>query len=214
MGQYYMPVILDSKKKKPLGYACSHDFGNGLKLMEHSYIGNEFVSFIESLLIGTPKNLVWAGDYADGEAQKDVPKSILNKIVKEIKSDDCSDEDKKRYLNNLVSDGVNFYTMADHTPKLKPTSAKLITIGRNKHNFLVNHNKKEFVDKSKLKEIKDWKGVSIHPLPLLTCEGNGRGGGDFRGENKLIGTWARDSISVETKQPVGFKEIVPNFKES
>ena len=26
---------------------------------------------------------------------------------------------------------------------------------------------------------------------------NGRGGGDFRGESELVGSWARDVISVE-----------------
>jgi hypothetical protein len=48
---------------------------------------------------------------------------------------------------------------------------------------------------------------------LLTCEGNGRGGGDFRGENKFVGTWARDIISVESKKPQGFTEIKPDFAE-
>lgn len=47
-------------------------------------------------------------------------------------------------------------------------------------------------------------GLKIHPLPLLTCEGNGRGGGDFRTENedylKLIGSWARNRITIQTKK--------------
>jgi hypothetical protein len=47
----------------------------------------------------------------------------------------------------------------------------------------------------------------------LTCEGNGRGGGDFRGENDFVGTWARHSISVANTVPKGFTEIVPDFKE-
>lgn len=42
---------------------------------------------------------------------------------------------------------------------------------------------------------------------------NGRGGGDFRGSNNYVGTWARDVISVESKKPQGFTEIKPNFAE-
>jgi hypothetical protein len=49
---------------------------------------------------------------------------------------------------------------------------------------------------------------------LLTSAGNGRGGGDFRGENEFVGTWATDIISVEKEIPADFKEIVPNFIES
>ena len=79
--------------------------------------------------------------------------------------------------------------------------------------YVVNHSRHLFVDKYNVKEIKDWKGAKIHPLPLLTCEGNGRGGGDFRGENVWVGTWARDIISVESKKPKGYTEITPNFNE-
>jgi hypothetical protein len=79
--------------------------------------------------------------------------------------------------------------------------------------FIVNHSKKEFVDKFKVNEIGGWKGAKIHPLPLLTCSSNGRGGGDFRGENEFVGSWARDIISVHSKKPRGYKEIMPNFVE-
>ncbi len=39
----------------------------------------------------------------------------------------------------------------------------------------------------------------IHPLPILTAETDGGGGGDYRGQDPLgvMGTWARDSISME-----------------
>jgi hypothetical protein len=50
--------------------------------------------------------------------------------------------------------------------------------------------------------------MAYHPLPLLTAEGNGRGGGDYRGESPLIGSWARDVISVETEAPTDFEELL------
>ena len=71
--------------------------------------------------------------------------------------------------------------------------------------FLVNHTKREFVDKRKV--AKGVEGLRIHPLPLLTCEGNGRGGGDFHGESPLVGSWARDVISAEKSAPDGFTEL-------
>lgn len=61
--------------------------------------------------------------------------------------------------------------------------------------YLVNHTKKEYVNKMEVPA--DIDGWIIHPLPLLTCEGNGRGGGDYRGESPLVGIWARDLISIE-----------------
>jgi hypothetical protein len=71
-----------------------------------------------------------------------------------------------------------------------------------------------YVDKEKsLNQFEDevWKFI-VHPLPLLVSEGNGLGGGDYRGNNKeLCGTWTRDSISVENVIPDGFTELVPNF---
>jgi hypothetical protein len=47
---------------------------------------------------------------------------------------------------------------------------------------------------------------------LLTAEGNGRGGGDYNGENKeQIGIWARDIISSEKEKPEEYEELVISF---
>jgi len=61
------------------------------------------------------------------------------------------------------------------------------------YKFIVNHTKKLFINKA---------GRHFHPLSLLTAEGNGRGGGDYSGScEDLIGSWARDVISVEMTEP-------------
>jgi len=71
--------------------------------------------------------------------------------------------------------------------------------------YVVNHTTKQYVDKKK--EI-------IHPLPLLTAEGNGAGGGDYRGDNEyLCGAWARHVISVEKEPPAGYEELICTFAE-
>ena len=69
--------------------------------------------------------------------------------------------------------------------------------------------KKEYVDKDYLPIHPE--GWQVHPLPLLTCEGNGRGGGDYTRNNRYIGSWARNQISIEKQKPEDFKEIIPLF---
>jgi hypothetical protein len=62
--------------------------------------------------------------------------------------------------------------------------------------------------------VADRNGLHIHPLSLLTAEGNGRGGGDYRGAHEdLVGSWARDVISVEREAPAGFTELECEFSE-
>jgi len=72
------------------------------------------------------------------------------------------------------------------------------------YHFLVDHTSRQYVDKRKCR---------LHPLPLLTCEGNGNGGGDFTGSDPNIGAWARHIISVERKPPAGFSALKFNPKE-
>lgn len=43
--------------------------------------------------------------------------------------------------------------------------------------IIVNHDKKEYVDIRDCRSNDDW---TVHPLPILTSSGNGRGGGDYR----------------------------------
>jgi len=60
----------------------------------------------------------------------------------------------------------------------------------------------------------DWR---VHPLPLLTCEGNGRGGGDFRGSDPYLGLWARDLVTAAAdgwEPSAGWEQIFPEFQES
>ena len=71
MGQYYKPINLDDKQ-----WLYTHDYDTGLKLMEHSWIGNQFVGTVMSLMLKGglwfKKRIVWAGDYYgdQGEAER------------------------------------------------------------------------------------------------------------------------------------------------
>ena len=82
--------------------------------------------------------------------------------------------------------------------------------------YIINHSKNQFVSLDKLPKDKD--GWQVHALPLLTCEGNGSGGGDYFADSSkdMIGIWARDYISscrFRMDVPEGFKEIFPKFVE-
>lgn len=69
-------------------------------------------------------------------------------------------------------------------------------------NYYVSHTKKEFISRQRIREEHSGDFI-LHPLPLLTCEGNGQGGGDYYGSDyhDLVGRWARNVISVETERP-------------
>lgn len=211
MGQYYHASFIKDREVKSKedvqGWFSSWDIktkytrpdgstfvsGQGSKLMEHSYIGNTLVSAVERELAKEPKRLVWAGDYADKEP---------NKIPWEWKdTDGKTHTEEKANIYHLGNDDNNI------TPKgyVRP-------IGK-KYRYIVNHDKEQFVDKKKCPDIPDMEDLQIHPLPLLTAEGNGQGGGDYRGEHPLVGTWARDLISIETRRPKDYQEVIPNFQE-
>lgn len=189
MGQYYKPIFLN-EKNKPIAFVNSHDFASGLKLMEHSWMKNDFVGFVEKHLAIQPQKIVWAGDYADVESNKE---ENLYELAESVGRLTHSEEVENKYLHE-------FEHGKGSTRKRK---------------YLINFDKKEFVDKSKTPTSSD--GWQIHPLPLMTCEGNGRGGGDFRGcEKNLLGRWSRDKIGVGSRKsdiPTGFTEIIFDLTE-
>ena len=276
MGQYYNPIVLKKDGKHIEGFIYTHEVdGNGLKLMEHSYIDNKVCNVMENYLKRRGgARVVWAGDYADPEPVKlkkeealaiwknlvangetessfaqfyatDKRACVLDKdgdFVGEnlygLSGEKYNDNDKvirpaKKRLYELDNDGEYFKRniygeyIKDENGKRIPCyneeerHARLAELSKNtEFRFLINEDRKEYVD---MWEVPDVDGYRIHPLPLLTCEGNGRGGGDYSGLNeKLVGSWARDFIKVaehdwklvENLSKMGYKKIVPNFMET
>lgn len=173
MGQYYKSVILKSHWRDdsdPIRAALSPtDFNNFMKLMEHSYIGNNFVNAMICLIhkldqdhTGVP--VVWAGDYADP-------------LPSDITLYDCATDwiaRDNRSIISLIYEGGDVFDVPEMT-------------------FAINHTKKEIVKFPKYNPEK----FTVHPLPILLADGNGRGGGDYYGKNNsLAGTWKFDLISV------------------
>lgn len=67
---------------------------------------------------------------------------------------------------------------------------------------IVNTTKRQYLDPSafgdglKLMAFANSESGVMSALALLLAQGNGKGGGDFRGIDKMIGSWAGDSIIV------------------
>ena len=211
MGQYYKPVFL-AKNNKPLAYVNSYDFGSGKKLSEHSWRLNDFVGFVEQQLVNQPQRIVWAGDYAKPEPIESLTKEEIRKYLQVNSGSGYYSKEK------IAEDSLTLYSLCDIVARL--TDANITDPYEHNFNlalpkrfkYLINYDKKEFVNKDKVPSEDGWQK---HPLPLLTNEGNGQGGGDFGyDEIKLNGVWARDLIGVSSKKAdiKDFKELIFNIK--
>jgi len=111
------------------------------------------------------------------------------------------------YADNEVNLNMNLSKIADTQPEKEYNNKINIVKNTKEYRYVINHTKKEYVDKNKYN--------ALHPLPLLTAEGNGRGGGDYRGVNeKYIGCWSRDIISIEKEKPEHYTEFLCNFEDN
>ena len=215
MGQYYKPVVLNQdwkENEKPVAASLlCYDFGNGAKLMEHSYVGNNFVNAaIEMIKIvggGKAVPFVWVGDYADPVETKNHPVKL----------------DKDGYIDG---GGIDIFECAcdfiykdggssdDKTKEYKELLQKVMSSDPKGCRYIVNETKREFVKVPKLSH----KRYQIHPLPILCSSGNGRGGGDYgyyESKNKdVVGRWAYDEIRItdEDPEPLGYKHCGWRFE--
>lgn len=180
MGQYYTPYVQRGRKIKTY---YSHRYGNGLKLMEHSYIGNNFVNAVCNEIFDAPAHVVWCGDYAEVEDFKNTKENRAKRIIAKC---------EKNY--DMVKDGNEVFGWD------------------NKEYFLINVTKKQYIAIDN--EEGSW-GAKIHPLPLLTAVGNGKGGGDYRGINEeQVGIWADDVLYITDNPPKDYGRIeIPFYEE-
>lgn len=210
MGQYYTPILC--RRGKPENdvenelslhisnvkwhgvdtHNCTYAywdgqrpwFGtNGLKLMEHSYIGNEVTSFVmNDLLKWGPAKIIWKGDYSEVEDLSGIFAEDEIATIMRI------EEHTHQYMPPLSTHDVVSDILKDKKTEV----------------YLVNLTKKIYVDMRPY--YIRYGGQTaygaghepiIHPLPLLTAVGNGRGGGDYSGaEMDVVGLWAGDEIEV------------------
>ena len=195
MGQYYHPVLSKDGKTNFKAYRAQRP--DGLKLMEHSWWDVELPNAVAEEIYKDPAHLWWMGDYA---------------------VDKYRGEDGNYYpypdTDPILLAAYNAAHGEDAEPEIiiSPDGFKLTGT------VLCNHTRRIFMDCDEYHEelkIKDEDGWVVHPLPLLTAVGNGKGGGDYFADNdrESVGSWAGDLISVEVEAPEGYAEVEYRFYE-
>lgn len=157
MGQYYMAVLGNEfgTDCKVFNRSVDNEY-TFAKLLEHSWWENSFVNSFSERLHNRLGRVVWCGDYAN--------------------------EPDDFYFPNCSASYIPCYreVWGDNVKTLSSTSTDFKLDDK----FLLNYDTKQFVDlneyKAKSIDKHDW---CIHPLPLLTAVGNGRGGGEFHEGN-------------------------------
>ena len=195
MGQYYVPTIINKNGVETFN---AHHYNNGYKLMEHSWVGNYLVQAVITRLYNNPSILFWMGDYAELDD--------ITKKAAEAALFDYNISIGKQFILDVHSDKYD-----------KPAIPEKDFIYPK---YFINHTAKVYfdIDKcvSKLAEIApEDDGWVVHPLPLLTAVGNGRGGGDYYSEldKQFVGNWAGDVIETAYEVPDGYCENIYYFRE-
>lgn len=148
------------------------DHFSGLKLTEHSWMRNDFCNGVIEQIWDHPARVAWVGDYACEDYDFDFRGGYTKRIYE------------------YAWQGRDIEVAFDRMPHVHMAG------------YLVNHTKGVYLDVAKYVKasifMPKWGGHEwwcIHPLPLLTCIGNGRGGGDYHGTNMdKVGSWAMDVI--------------------
>ena len=208
MGQYYVAVT--SKKADFSERVCynlqttayterkeNHDseaykYYNGIKLTEHSWVGNSFTDAFSRIIYKHPQFVAWVGDYANtetGSAYERLREHFTDgdAFVKSVWNDDAEEKEVTAKYSNRH---FNY-----------------------KGKYLLNHTTKKYIPLDGFAyDETEW---IMYPVSLLTAVGNGLGGGDYQGTDEYkIGSWAFDEISIDTEVPEGFMyEEIPNFHE-
>ena len=111
------------------------------------------------------------------------------------------------YADPEPNDMPNLYDQCqDLEPGMGPDTVPSVSedVPIHSYTLLVNHDLNMFVRL-------DGAGSDLHPLPILTAEGNGRGGGDLYASHPWFphtGTWSRCLLSLQLEAPEGFTELV------
>lgn len=211
MGQYYRVIILRNKEDKDKQNDCEN---NDTTLVSEVTTKDTTDNDDENIL-------TWLSPYKYNSGAKLMEHSytiddmintveyLISPIGKYYKSCIVWAGD---YAEPECFSNQNLYMMVDYRSDIETTNSYKPECD---YRYIVNHTQKSYVDKENPlnKIINEWDFI-IHPLSILLAESGSGGGGDYRGNNEhLCGSWARNSISVETTIPDGFNELVPNFYE-
>ena len=162
MGQYYRTLLKEGNGKLTVYNRKIIVDGQEeymmAKLTEHSWWYNPFVNAVCQRIYESAKRfrIIWMGDYANQFADNlDEPHNGLT-------------PKKIRHYHKRC------WREPDESIAIPTTEFTL------DGKFIINHSKREYITCSDYyKESVMGDGWCLHPLPLLTCIGNGFGGGDY-----------------------------------
>lgn len=201
MGQYYRPLVIYPDEKMVTLH--SFDFDNMQKLMEHSWIGNNFVNAVYTLIHNNPCRVAWFGDYTKEEAEE------FNKKLHE-------GESISKFYNSVWGNRVIKPTSPS---EFKEYNLEIFLDIDTKGTYLINHTQKiyldigEYIAANKFTAGKNQWVWCINPLPLLTACANGAGGSYYGINMKDVGTWAFDEIEYSDRIPETYEKITYRFRE-
>lgn len=189
MGQYYRPILGDKDGFNCLVFDRSVDSQYTMaKLTEHSWWLNPFVNSFSKRIYKRKGRICWTGDYA-------------------------TDDDFKIAINAALHT-PNYEEVWGNTVKLHKSKSVDFTLD---NKFLINFDTKQYINLNEYKaQSVDSAGWLLHPLPLLTAVGNGRGLGDFHEGNigyENVGIWAWHLLSIKDNAPKDFTKVNIIFKE-
>jgi hypothetical protein len=156
------------------------------KLTEHSLVGNGDVDKVMWEILNNPGKVAWVGEYSLRRKKPGKP-------------------GKDRFFCLTRRGWARLYQRVwlNNNEEWDISDCENRILGRC---VLLNHSKKQAID------IRNMKEGSVHPLPILTACGNGRGSGDYHGRNSVLaGFWAGDTLETAFKIPDGYKTIDPHF---
>ena len=210
MGQYYKLINIDKKE-----YIDPGDFGQGLKLMEHSYTDNEYTNALLYLLKDRWKGdrVYEVGDYAVADDEDEPFYATLLTVQEEfnIKPD--------------LDESCTLYAYA--TKHFKNISGQIKS--KSKHvkrlRYIYNTETCEYIDLQDGPiqwvyydfETDKLYTARIFPLTLLLAMGNKRGGGDYysKASDDLVGSWCASAqyLEIDSVLRADYVPFSPDFTE-
>lgn len=195
MGQYYKIYMKRGLPDPMLGDGVSETvvikptlLGEGLKLIENSYVGNPVTNTVlAALMHGTAKHpfrMAYVGDYVP---DWDAPKDLDKRFVFDAYANTWADNG----LTHVENDRRSMRSMARYVEDSEHMTGGVYIVDMDRKTYV----KTSFDAPDSLSEFS--------PIGILTAMGNGLGSGDYHGTcMEHVGTWAGDRLYATAEWPV------------
>ena len=193
MGQYWNAFVEDENKTvRIIDRGTFKDYVMA-KLMEHSWMLNDYICAVAHIIYKHPTKLLWLGDYGSELLVEKLPDTQLAELIR---------QDEGMYLPSYNVKGL--YERLGNPDDI---------IFDYKGKYFCNHDLKtaisfdDYIKRCQDHTAENDKDWIPSPISLLTAIGSGLGGGDY-GESCAnydhVGDWAYSLVSIEDELPDGY----------